>query len=588
VSTPYLPASENGILEAPGYPVIPHQQLDQLPTGAWPQLDKNSAPANRAGLLAFRRGDSNLLIWGFDIAIPSQMSVNRGERGVWVGQRLLSSCRVHSGQTVKAGTQYLRLEHGDLYEALRRFQHSWDEAGVRRIGTTPAWGKDARIYEAQIGPNRWAARPYDPYPDIADLTSDLPRIAALGFNIVELMPHQVYPDYSVHDYLDIDTQYAREKDLRKMITRAHELGLKVLLDVVMHGVIDKRTPKIVGRFDVHPYITAHPDWFSYNEDGSMAKTYTWAFDHASPSFQDFIVRVHEEYVRRLDVDGFREDALTWNSFPNWAKDLPRLGYESFFASVPMFEKVRRRLLSVKPELLFYTETQGPLYDSCFDLSYNYDEQPFYQALLSLLSKRGYVAGRPLPRKITAREMAQWLDMRRLAFPAGWRKVHHVDSHDSYTWGGLGMFRKEAFGVEGARLLFAFCAFLDGGIMNYAGAEKGSEEFYRKVLAVRESTPALREGMCDYLAVRPASDRVLAPLRRLGSDWALPVLSFSAEPIRTALPLDALRLRPQGAYTLTEVFSGTERVGKGKDLSRLDIELSPYAVQVWTARQEKTP
>src|SRR5581483_11179147 len=331
-----------------------------------------------------------------------------------------------------------------------------------------------------------------------------------------------------------------------------------------------------------------PDWFSYNEDGSMAKTYTWAFDHASPSFQDFVVRVHEEYVRRLDVDGFREDALTWNSFPNWAKDLSRPGYESFFASAPMFDKVRQRLRSLKPEILFYTDTQGPLYETCFDLSYNYDEQPFYQALLPLLSRRGYVAGHPLPRKITAREMAEWLQMRRLAFPAGWRKVHHVDSHDSYTWGGLGMFRKEAFGVEGARLLFAFCVFLDGGIMNYAGAETGSEEFYRKVLAIRESMPALREGTCDYLAVCPSNDRVLAPLRRLGSHWALPVLSFSAEPIRTVLPLDTLRLKPQGTYTLTEVFSGAERVGKGKELSRLAVELPPYAVQIWTARQEKTP
>ena len=582
--TPCPTPLENSTLEAPGHPAVLHQRLDQIPAGQWSQLDRGNVPSQRAGLLVFRHGDSNLLVWGFDRTIPSQMLLNRGDWGAWVTQRLLSSCRVKKGQVLEAGTQYVRLEHGEFRDALRRFQPFWEEAGVRRIGKTPPWGMDARIYEVPIGPNPYS---YNPYPNIAALTNDLPRIAAAGFNIVQLMPHLPYPNYAVHDYLDIDTQYAPEAELRRMVARAHELGLKVLLDVVMHGVIDKRSRRIVGRFDIHPYLTQHPDWFSYTEDGRVAHTYTWAFDHASPSFQQFIVEVHAKYVRKLDVDGFREDALTWNPFPNWAKDLPRPGYQSFYGSVPMFEKVREQLLRIKPELLFYTETQGPLYHTCFDLSYNYDEQPFYLALLPLISKRGYKGvGRDFPRKVSARELAEWLEMRRLAFPAGWRKVHHVDSHDSFTWGGLGMFRKEAFGVEGARLLFAYCAFLDGGVMNYAGAERGSEEFYRKVLAVRESTPALREGSCDYLAVRPGNDRVLAPLRRYGKEWALPVLSFAAEPIATELPLDPLGLDPAKTYRLVEAFSGAERVGKGKDLSRLTVQLPPYAVQVWTAKQGK--
>src|SRR5581483_896411 len=260
--TPCPEPLANSILEAPGYPAVLHERLDQLPAGPWPELDRGDVPGNRAGLLVFRHGDSNVLVWGFDNAIPSQMSVSRGDWGVWISQRLLSSCRLHKGQTLEAGSPYLRLEHGDFREALARFRHFWDDAGARRVGATPSWGMDARIYEVHIGPNRWGG-PYNPYPDLPALVSDLPRIAALGFDIVQLMPRQPYPDYAVHDYRDIATQYAPEADLRKMVDRAHELGLKVLLDVVMHGVIDKRSPTIVGRFDVHPYLTQHPDWFSY-------------------------------------------------------------------------------------------------------------------------------------------------------------------------------------------------------------------------------------------------------------------------------------------------------------------------------------
>ena len=582
--TPCPSPVEGTILEAPGYPAVLHQRLDRLPAGTWSQLDKGDAAGQRAGLLAFRHGDSNLLIWGFDKAIPSEMLLDRGDWGVWVTHRLLASNRLQKGQTMEAGTQYVRLEHGDFKAALRRFQRFWDEAGVRRIGKTPPWGLDARIYEVHIGTWTWGG-PHAPYLNIAALTNDLPRIAGLGFNIVQMMPAQPYPCYAVHDYLDIDTHYAPEADLRRMVARAHELGLKVLLDVVMHGVIDKRMQHIPARFDIHPYVTEHPDWFSRTEDGQIAQTYSWAFDHASPSFQQFIVKVFSQYVSKLDVDGFRVDALTWNFFPNWAKDLPRPAYQSFYGGVPMFEAVREQVCRIKPEILFYTETQGPIYNTSFDLSYNYDEQPFYLALLPLVSKRGYVSTGPvLPRKISARELADWLEMRQLAFPAGWRKVHHADSHDSYSWGNLGLFRSEAFGVGGGRLLFAYSAFLDGGVMTYVGAEKGSEDFYRKVLALRESIPALREGTCDYTAVRPGNDRVLAPVRRYGKAWALPVLSFSAEPISTELPLGPLGLDPERTYTLTEAFSGAERVGKGKDLNRLSVQLPPYAVQVWTAKE----
>ncbi len=70
---------ERTILEAPGRPAVLHQPLDAFPMGEWgPMKGWSSAP-----LVAFRNDDSNLLIWGFDKAIPSQeMGVSRSSRGV--------------------------------------------------------------------------------------------------------------------------------------------------------------------------------------------------------------------------------------------------------------------------------------------------------------------------------------------------------------------------------------------------------------------------------------------------------------------------------------------------------------------------
>jgi hypothetical protein len=278
------------------------------------------------------------------------------------------------------------------------------------------------------------------------------------------------------------------------------------------------------------------------------------------------------------------DSLVWNFFPNWAKGLPRPVYASFYGHLTMFERIRERLLKIKPELFFYTETGELLYHTCFDVSYAYDEQPLYPALLPVASKHRYAGGGGMgpQRKISARELAEWLEMRRLVLPKGWLRIHQADSHDSHEWGGLGMFRKEAFGAEGVRLLFAFSSFVGGGVMNYVGAEAGSEDFCRKVLVLRESILALREGNCDYLAVRPADERVFAPLRRHRDGWALPVLSFATERVSTVLPLEVLGLNPDATYTLQEAFSGTTRAGKGRELTRLSVDLAPFAVQLWPA------
>jgi hypothetical protein len=576
----------SGILEAPGYPSVPHQPLEELPLGQWPAMEDNvypHVPGNRPGILVFRQGDRNLVIWGFDKTIPSLMLINRGDRGIWATQRLFASCRMQKGQSLEVGTQYIRIRRGELRDSLKDFQQFWLDAGLRLIGKTPDWAKDARIYEVHLGRKTFPhGSDYEPYPVIQDLINDLPRIAGLGFSIIQLMPRFPFPGYAVHDYLDVETQYAPPAELRHMVDRAHNLGMKVILDVVMHGVTD-HTLWDLSPFPRHPWLTQHPDWFLYGEDGRVAGVYTWGLDHASPSFQDYIVQVFSTYVRNLDVDGFRTDALDWNFIPNWAQGLPRPAYQSFYGSAPMFERVREHLLGIKPEVMFYTETGGPVYAGAFDACYNYDEQPFFAALLPVLSKRGFAgAFEPAPpRHIEAQYMAEWLEMRRWVLPQSMRKIHHSDSHDSYEWGGLGMFRKEAFGVGGARLLFAYSAFMDGGVMNYTGAEKGSEDYYRKVLSLRESIPAIREGSCDYLAVRPIDRRVFTPLRRLGDHWALPVLSFSAEPIKTEIPLDSLGLDPGSTYTLFEAFSGVKRAGKGKDLMRLPVELSPYGVQLWT-------
>jgi hypothetical protein len=576
--TPIAGVEEWQTLQAPGYAGILRRNLTALPMGEWKPDDRADpdVPGRRPGLMILSRPGAQLLTWSFDRAIPSVATVHRSDWGVSFQHRFFASCRLRKGQAVTVGTQYFMLQKGDLRDGLAKMRKFWRKAGLERQDETPGWGRSPAIYEVHLG--RFGSRA--PYPDIQALTADLERIADLGFDVIQLMPRFPYPHYRVHDYLDIETHYAPEPALRAFIRRAHELGLKVLLDVVMHGVADRRNSPD-GRFDRHPFLDQHPEWFSYTEDGRVAQTYTWAFDHASPSFVDYISQVFAEYIRRLDVDGFRVDAATWNLFPNWAAGLPRPGYLSFYGSVPMFERVRKEVRAIKPDTLFITETTGPLFATGFDLTYNYDELWTYGGLLPLRSESGWSVWR---HKINARQLAEWLDLRDRVFPDRWQKVRQADSHD--TWmRGRNRFVRDLLGIEGARLLFALCAFLDGGVMVWAGGEEGSEDFYRNILRARRDSSAMR-GEIDYLALRPDNDRVFAPLWTQHGEWAIPVLSFSPKALETRLPLDALGLKPDVTYKLIERVSGSTRIATGAGLRHLSLELPAYGVQVWTISESE--
>ena len=581
-------ARGDNLLEAPGYSGILHQRLARLPLGKWPLVQDvvdREAILWTPGLLILRYPRVNALVWTFSLSIPVFPTVWRGDRGVWLNEELIAGSRMKKGQTLEVGTQYIRLAPGNYMEALKRFQDFWNQAGVKLAGETPSWARQARIYEIQLGPKSFPnSQPLEPYPDVAALTADLERIASLGFNVVQVMPRFPFPSYSTHDYLDIATQYAPEPDLRRMIDRAHALGMKVFLDVVMHGVVDK-TLRPNALYAIHPWLKEHPDWFTYTEDGRVARTYTWSLDQSSPGFQNYMVGVFCYYVGKLGADGFRVDAEAWNLFPNWAVGLNRPAYASIYGTVPLFRRVRAETRKINPEVVFYSESLGALPYLSYELSYNYDEHWLYEGLLPLLSRRSYYGSWPGAQflgKTNTRDMAEWLEMRRLVLPNGLIRVHHLDSHDSQMYG------KEAFGVDGARLLFAWSSFMDGGVMNYVGAEKGSEDFYRRVLELRESTPAMRAGSCDYLALRPSSDRVFAPLWRSGEGMAIPLFAFSDKPVKTEIPLDVLKLDPDGLYTLREAFSSTARTVRGKELPRLSADLPAYGVQLWTITKASRP
>lgn len=120
-----------------------------------------------------------------------------------------------------------------------------------------------------------------PFSDYAALEAAIPGIRKAGFNDLQIMPWFPYPGYSVHDWKDVDTTYGSGKGLRHMIQTAHAHGMKVILDVVLHGPYEYDGD--VPPAKLSSFLTGHPEWFSVTNRGVAAHRYTRSLDQPIPS-----------------------------------------------------------------------------------------------------------------------------------------------------------------------------------------------------------------------------------------------------------------------------------------------------------------
>ncbi len=96
------------------------------------------------------------------------------------------------------------------------------------------WWRSAVVY--QIYPRSWADGDGDGIGDLPGITARLPYLRALGVDAIWLSPFYVSPmadaGYDVADYRDVDPLFGTLADADAMLARAHELGLRVIVDLV--------------------------------------------------------------------------------------------------------------------------------------------------------------------------------------------------------------------------------------------------------------------------------------------------------------------------------------------------------------------
>mgnify|MGYP001217610734 CR=1 FL=1 len=103
------------------------------------------------------------------------------------------------------------------------------------------WWRDAVIY--QVYPRSFADGSGDGVGDLPGITSRLPHLAELGVDAVWLSPFYRSPQadagYDVADYRDVDPLFGTLADFDVMLSTAHGLGLRVIVDLVPNHTSDE-------------------------------------------------------------------------------------------------------------------------------------------------------------------------------------------------------------------------------------------------------------------------------------------------------------------------------------------------------------
>jgi len=119
-------------------------------------------------------------------------------------------------------------------------QHTAD-ASARAAGSGTRWWRDAVIYQIYI--RSFADSDGDGVGDLPGIRSRLPYLADLGVDAVWITPFYPSPmadfGYDVADYRGVDPIFGTLEDFRALLDEAHELGLRVIVDLVPNHTSDR-------------------------------------------------------------------------------------------------------------------------------------------------------------------------------------------------------------------------------------------------------------------------------------------------------------------------------------------------------------
>ena len=213
------------------------------------------------------------------------------------------------------------------------------------------WWRGSAIY--QIYPRSFQDSNGDGIGDLSGIIHRLPYVASLGVDAIWISPFFRSPmldfGYDVSDYRDVDPMFGTLGDFDALIERAHELGVKVIIDLVLSHTSaehpwfkESRSSRDNPKHDWYVWADPKPDgsppnnWLSifggsaWQWDGERMQYYLHNFLTSQPDLNFHNEDVQEElldivrYWLERGVDGFRLDTVNFYIHDKLLRDNPPL------------------------------------------------------------------------------------------------------------------------------------------------------------------------------------------------------------------------------------------------------------------------
>lgn len=426
------------------------------------------------------------------------------------------------------------------------------------------------IYEANI-------RQYSPEGTFNAFTKDIPVLKDLGVKVIWVMPINPISEvkrkatdgqftsdiedekerakylgsyYSVSDYKAINPEFGNLEDFKNLVDTAHDNGIYVIVDWV---------PNHTG-WD-HPWITAHPDWYTQNEKGEIidpinpdtGESWGWT-DVADLNYDNKEMRKEmlndlKYWLTEANIDGYRMDV---------AHKVPQ----------DFFEEVTKELKQIKPVFMLAEAEQPALLEKAFDMQYAWEGHHLLNGLAKGEKK--------------ADDFQSYIKKQGTVLQDDDINMNFVTNHDENSWAGT---LKERM-PDNKELFTALVYTMPGMPLIYSGQEydldhrllffekdsipKNKGDYFallQRLGELKNTNPALNGGKdaAAYNAI-DAGSNVIAFSRTKGDDEVIFIANISDENIKTNVP-------QKGSYLDYIANQPTELKGDA-------IELAPNAYKIY--------
>jgi glycosidase len=394
------------------------------------------------------------------------------------------------------------------------------------------WSYTTNIYEVNL-------RQYTPEGTIRAFVKQMPRLREMGIETLWFMPitpisvekrlGSLGSYYACSDYTAINPEFGKMDDFADLVTAAHGLGMKVIIDIVANHT----------GWD-HHWTREHPEYYRRNPDGKFFDPHGWEdvidLNYDNPELRKAMIGVMRFWIERCAVDGFRCDM-------------------AMLVPLDFWREARSALEPVKP-LFWLAECEEVAYHEVFDATYTWK---LLHKMEAVWRKESGLAG-----------LDEVLSYYRSQFPPDAMRVYFTSNHDENSHSGS---EYERLG-DAAKGFGVLCATWDGLPLIYSGQELPNykrlkffdrdpiewtgrfelNDFYRSLLALRKRSRALRAADTQGVTRRintGMDDRCFGFVRSSGEDELVVLLNFSGDVLRPDSTFWGLK----GVYK--DIFTGRE-------------------------------